>query len=153
MLMKKSTKKTTATKSVTPVATATSTTPAPKPASVVAKPVITATPVAPVMSIAAGPVKSAAPAKTPIVTAAAPITIEAKIDVGFGNNLFVRGQGEGLSWERGIPLENVDSRTWRVIVPAKDKVQFKLLINDAVWCKGEDLVAAPGKKVEVTPAF
>lgn len=153
MLMKKSTKKTTATKSVTPVATATSTTPAPKPASVVAKPVITATPVAPITPIAAGPVKSAAPAKTPIVTAAAPITIEAKIDVGFGNNLFVRGQGEGLSWERGIPLENVDSRTWRVIVPAKDKVQFKLLINDAVWCKGEDLVAAPGKKVEVTPAF
>jgi len=153
MLMKKSTKKTTATKSVTPVATATSTTPAPKPASVVAKPVITATPVAPITPIAAGPVKSAAPAKTPIVTAAAPITIEAKIDVGFGNNLFVRGQGEGLSWERGIPLECVDSKTWRLTVPAKDKVQFKLLINDAVWCKGEDLVAAPGKKVEVTPAF
>ena len=101
----------------------------------------------------AGPAKSAAPAKTPIVTAAAPITIEAKIDVGFGNNLFVRGQGEGLSWERGIPLENVDPKTWRLTVPAKDKVQFKLLINDAVWCKGEDLIAAPGKKVEVTPAF
>jgi hypothetical protein len=151
--MKKSTKKTTATKSVTPVATAASTTPAPRPAAVVAKPVITATPMAPITPVAAGPVKSAAAAKTPIVTAAAPITIEAKIDVGFGNNLFVRGQGEGLSWERGIPLENVDSQTWRLIVPAKDKVQFKLLINDAVWCKGEDLIAAPGKKVEVTPAF
>jgi hypothetical protein len=154
--MKKPTKKTTATKSVTPVATAPSTTPALKPTPVVAKPVVTAS-VAPITSVAptvtAGPVKSAAPAKSPIVTAAAPITIEAKIDVGFGNNLFVRGQGEGLSWERGIPLENVDSKTWRLTVPAKDKVQFKLLINDAVWCKGEDLVAAPGKKVEVTPAF
>jgi hypothetical protein len=154
--MKKPTKKTTATKSVTPVTTAPSTTPALKPTPVVAKPVVTAS-VAPITSVAptvtAGPVKSAAPAKSPIVTAAAPITIEAKIDVGFGNNLFVRGQGEGLSWERGIPLENVDSKTWRLTVPAKDKVQFKLLINDAVWCKGEDLVAAPGKKVEVTPAF
>lgn len=154
--MKKSTKRTTATKSVTPVTTAPSTTPALKPTPVVAKSVVTAS-VAPITSVAptvtAGPVKSVAPAKSPIVTAAAPITIEAKIDVGFGNNLFVRGQGEGLSWERGIPLENVDSKTWRLTVPAKDKVQFKLLINDAVWCKGEDLIAAPGKKVEVTPAF
>ncbi len=158
--MKKPTKKTTATKSVTPVTTATSTTPAPKPTPAMAKPVPAAPPVKAVVSaqpvapaVSASPVKSAITAKTPIVTAAAPITIEAKIDVGFGNNLFVRGQGEGLSWERGIPLENVDSKTWRLIVPAKDKVQFKLLINDAVWCKGEDLIAAPGKKVEVTPAF
>jgi hypothetical protein len=112
------------------------------------KPVATlTTPVAPVVSV------KAAPAKTPIVTAAAPITIEAKIDIGFGNNLYVRGQGAGLSWDRGTPLECVDSQTWRLIVPAKDKLQFKLLLNDTVWAQGEDVVAAPGKKVEVVPAF
>jgi hypothetical protein len=157
--MKKPTKKTAATKPVIVATTSTSTMPAPK-AVAAAKPAVVpaaavtaapAKPVAPVVT--AGPVKSAAPTKTPIVTAAAPITIEAKIDVGFGNNLFLRGQGEGLSWDRGIPLENVDSKTWRLTVPAKDKVQFKLLINDAVWAKGEDLVAVPGKKVEITPAF
>jgi hypothetical protein len=136
--MKKPTKKTTATNSVTTILAA-------KPA---ATPMTTTSPVT-----SPAPVKSALPAKTPVVTAAAPITIEAKIDVGFGNNLFARGQGGGLSWEHGIPLECVDSKTWRLIVPAKDQLQFKLLLNDAVWCKGEDLVAAPGKKVEVTPAF
>jgi hypothetical protein len=26
-------------------------------------------------------------------------------------------------------------------------------LNDSVWAQGEDLVAAPGKKVEVTPSF
>ena len=145
--MKKTTKKTTA-----PVA----------PAAVVAAPVaakataptktVTAAPVA--IPAPAAPVKAApAPPKTPIVTAAAPITIEAKINVGFGNKLFVRGQGAGLSWDHGIPLECVDSQTWRLIVPAKDKLQFKLLLNDSVWAQGEDVVAAPGKKVEVTPAF
>jgi hypothetical protein len=102
--------------------------------------------------VAPAPVKSA-PAKSAMATIAAPVTIEAKIDVGFGNKLFVRGTGEGLSWDRGIPLENVDSKTWRLTVPAKDKVQFKLLLNDSVWAQGEDLVAAPGKKVEVTPSF
>lgn len=114
-------------------------------------PIATKAPVAPVVATTT-PVKVAA-AKTQIVTSAAPIVIEAKIDVGFGNNLFVRGQGAGLSWERGVQLENVDSKTWRLAVPASDKLQFKLLLNDSVWAKGEDMVAAPGKKVEVVPAF
>jgi hypothetical protein len=96
-------------------------------------------------------------AATPAVCKPAPplraTTIEAKIDVGFGNQLFLRGQGEGLSWERGIPLECVDSQTWRLIVPAKDKLQIKLLINDSVWAKGEDVVITPGKRVELVPAF
>ena len=80
-------------------------------------------------------------------------TIEAKIDVGFGNRLFLRGQGAGLSWDHGIPLECVDSQTWRLVVPAKDRLQFKLLINDTVWAKGEDVVVTPGKRVQLVPAF
>jgi hypothetical protein len=105
--------------------------------------------------VAKTPVKAASPVspKMQIVTADAPIVIEAKIDVGFGNNLFVRGQGPGLSWERGIQLENVDSKTWRLAVPATAKLQFKLLLNDNVWAKGEDVVANPGKREQVTPAF
>ncbi len=95
----------------------------------------------------------AAPVQKPIVAATTPITIEARIDVGFGNRLFLRGQGEGLSWDRGTPLECVDSQTWRLIVPSKDKLQFKLLINDSVWAKGEDVVVTPGKRVELVPAF
>ena len=97
-------------------------------------------------------------AKTPIAkpqaaTAAAPIVIEAKIDVGYGNNLFVRGQGAGLSWERGVQLKNVDQKTWSIAIPASDKLQFKLLLNDMVWAQGEDLVATPGKAVKVVPTF
>lgn len=130
--MKKTTKK-----SVT-TATATSVPTQAKAPVATAKPVATATKIEP---------------KTPIVTAAAPIVIEAKIDVGFGNNLFVRGQGAGLSWDRGVQLENVDQKTWRLSVPATDKLQFKLLLNDSIWAQGEDVVAAPGKKIEVTPAF
>lgn len=145
--MKKTTKKPTAPVAPTAVVAAPVAAKTPAPTKTV-----TATPVA--TPAPAVPVKAApAPAKTPIVTAAAPITIEAKINVGFGNKLFVRGQGAGLSWDHGIPLECVDSQTWRLIVPAKDKLQFKLLLNDSVWAQGEDVVAAPGKKVEVTPAF
>lgn len=80
-------------------------------------------------------------------------TIKAKIDVGFGNILFVRGQGAGLSWERGIPLTCVDGQTWQWSGKADDRLTFKLLLNDSVWAKGEDIVAKPGQKVEVVPTF
>ena len=87
-------------------------------------------------------------------TSASPVTtIKAKIDVGFGNNLFVRGQGAGLSWERGIPLTCVDGQTWQWSGKADDRLTFKLLLNDSVWAKGEDIVAKPGQKVEVVPTF
>jgi hypothetical protein len=151
--MKKTTKTSKPTKKAAPVAAAAQiavspATPTPailaKPVAAIASPAVTA----------AAPTKAApAPVISATATTTTPVTIEAKIDVGFGNKLFVRGAGEGLSWERGIPLENVDSKTWRLTVPAKDKVQFKLLLNDSVWAQGEDLIAAPGKKVEVTPAF
>ncbi len=80
-------------------------------------------------------------------------TIEAKVDVGFGNNLFVRGEGPGLSWEHGVPLKCVDPQTWQFSIPANDKLKFKLLLNDAVWAKGEDLVASPGQRIQIAPAF
>ena len=79
--------------------------------------------------------------------------VEAKIDVGFGNNLFLRGQGAGLSWDRGIPLTCVDGKKWQWSGNANDKLTFKLLLNDTVWAKGADLVAVPGQRVEVAPAF
>jgi len=80
-------------------------------------------------------------------------TIEAKIDVGFGNALFLRGQGAGLTWERGVPLACVDGKTWRWSQKASAPITFKVLLNDQVWSAGDDLVVAPGQKVEVSPIF
>jgi hypothetical protein len=82
-----------------------------------------------------------------------PVTIEAKIDVGFGNTLYLRGEGLGLSWTQGVPLTCVDGKTWKWIGEAEEQVKFKLLINDQIWSQGEDIVAAPGQKVEISPAF
>ncbi|HEY9174498.1 MAG TPA: hypothetical protein VI136_19615, partial [Verrucomicrobiae bacterium] len=79
--------------------------------------------------------------------------IEAKIDVGFGNQLFLRGQGAGLSWERGEPLQCVDGQTWRWSAPTTDPLRFKLLLNDRIWAQGEDITADPGKCVGIAPRF
>ena len=86
-------------------------------------------------------------------SSAMPVTIEAKIDVGFGNTLYLRGEGVGLSWNQGVPLTCVDGKTWKWTGESKEQLKFKLLLNDQVWSQGEDLVATPGQKVEISPAF
>jgi hypothetical protein len=80
-------------------------------------------------------------------------TIEAKIDVGFGNSVYLRGTGDGLSWERGIPLKCVGNSTWMWSGRVNNPLKFKLLLNDSVWSQGEDLVADPGQTLEIAPRF
>jgi hypothetical protein len=82
-----------------------------------------------------------------------PVTIEAKIDVGFGNTLYLRGEGLDLSWSHGIPLTCVDGKTWKWTGETREQLKFKLLLNDQIWSQGENLVAAPGQKLEISPAF
>jgi len=96
------------------------------------------------------------PAKTSTGSArssALPVTIEAKIDVGFGNALYLRGEGLGLSWTEGVPLTCVDGKTWKWTGETQEPLKFKLLINDKVWSQGADVVVTPGQKVEISPAF
>jgi len=86
-------------------------------------------------------------------TSGALTTIDVKIDVGFGNAVFLRGQGSGLTWEHGVPLACVNGSTWRWAQEVADPVTFKVLLNDQVWSAGGDIVVAPGQKVEVSPSF
>ena len=93
--------------------------------------------------------------RSQIPAPAEPATIvEAKIDVGLGNLLFIRGQGDGLSWDKGLPLNCIEPSTWVWSTnQPKQRVVFKLLLNDQVWAKGEDVVVEVGRKIEVVPLF
>jgi len=102
-----------------------------------------------VTQIAAPPPKMTVPVEPKSKT----VTIEARIDVGFGNSLFLRGEGHGLSWNRGVPLTCVGGAMWKWSGETPDKLKFKLLLNDAVWAKGDDLVAKPGERLQIAPAF
>jgi hypothetical protein len=76
-----------------------------------------------------------------------------KIDVGFGNAVFLRGQGSGLTWDHGVPLACVDGGTWRWSQTVASPITFKVLLNDQVWSAGNDFVVTPGQKLEVSPSF
>ena len=104
------------------------------------------------------PAKKAATKKAPAKKAAAKkaqaTSIIARIDAGFGNQLFVRGEGAGLSWEKGTALENTSPYEWAFTsTEAKSSVTFKFLINDEIWADGENITVEAGDESISSPTF
>lgn len=134
------------------------------------KPVTTAA-AAPVTKTKAVAVAPAKPVASPAVAIPAPLTappamvkpvtqhpvlttLIAKIDVGFGNALFIRGEGAGLSWDSGLAMECVGNDLWRVVLGESQRgFTFKFLVNDLTWSTGPDYTAASGASLTLQPEF
>jgi hypothetical protein len=110
--------------------------------------------VVPAAVIAPAPKAAAAP-KAPSPKAAAKVTsIVAKVDVGFGNSLFIRGTGPGLSWEKGVEMTNTGSDEWFWSTnKASDSFLAKVLINDIIWSGDPDTTVVAGTKTVITASF
>ena len=99
------------------------------------------------------PAKKAPAKKAPAKQAIAQTRIIARVDVGFGNALYVRGEGAGLSWEKGTALANVTPYEWALSSSKKGKVIFKFLINDELWAEGENITLPAGRESISSPTF
>jgi hypothetical protein len=75
--------------------------------------------------------------------------------IGIGNRLFIRGEGPGLSWEKGVPLQFVSIGKWRWETnDATAPVRFKLYKNDELECAALGTQSLdPGYQQEVTAGF
>ncbi len=75
--------------------------------------------------------------------------------IGIGNRLFIRGDGPGLTWEKGVPLNFVSIGKWRWETnDASAPIQFKLLKNDEQECAAlGSQTLDPGHQQEVTATF
>jgi hypothetical protein len=75
--------------------------------------------------------------------------------IGIGNRLFIRGDGAGLSWEKGSPLQFVSIGKWRWETDdASAPLTVKLLKNDQVEASGVGaLTIVPGHQHEVSVNF
>ncbi len=115
-------------------------TPAKKIVKTVRTPVTTTVPAAPAVKV------------TPTVVVT---TISANIDVGFGNALYVRGEGPGLSWDKGLRMDCVSDQKWSIALGESARpFEFKFLINDETWSAGEkNFTVASGASVVLTPSF
>ena len=106
----------------------------------------------------AAPAKKAAVApakKKPAVAAEPPATfISAQIDIGFGNHLSLRGEGPGLSWDKGVPMQFVSIGKWGwASHEAAAPVKCKLYKNDETAALSGEVTLEPGKHVELTALF
>src|SRR5262245_27675864 len=52
--------------------------------------------------------------------------VVARVDVGWGNTLIIRGDGAGLTWSKGVPMNCFNGSTWVWLSPANGRVTFKL---------------------------
>ena len=80
--------------------------------------------------------------------------ITVRFDVGFPNTVTIRGKGAGLSWDKGVTLKNISKDTW--VYEPKDSsklLEFKVLINDQLYEKGNNHTVEHGKTFEYTPSF
>ncbi|MBM3866733.1 MAG: hypothetical protein FJ381_12750 [Verrucomicrobia bacterium] len=112
---------------------------------------------APARPVAALAAPAPVPAPTPVPAAARrPVvtTITARINIGFGNALHLRGEGPGLSWDQGVPMECIAADLWRLNLGESARgYTFKVLVNDLTWNNGPDYAVASGGVVNITPAF
>lgn len=76
-------------------------------------------------------------------------------DTGFGNRLTIRGDTAPLRWDFGQRCENKNADTWvfETERPKDGELQFKVLLNDAVWERGENHRAAARRETHIYPLF
>ena len=96
------------------------------------------------------PATTAAPAKTSDGSTRLLVTAY----IGIGNKVFVRGDGPGLSREKGVPMEFVSIGKWSWETDdAVDPLTIQLFKNDDLPAQGEAISLPPGHHVEATPVF
>lgn len=116
---------------------------APKPASESA--VKAAAPAAP---------KTAAKKASTAVSSVKTTIVHAKVNIGWGNTLYIRGEGAGLSWDSGIPMDCKGDDAWSwSSKQVQGRIVFKFLLNDEIWSVGDDLSASAGSTTTCYPSF
>ena len=75
--------------------------------------------------------------------------------IGIGQKLYLRGDGPGLSWEKGVPLQFVSIGKWLwQTADANAPFSAKLYKNDQVECTGlGEITLEPGSLNEVNAGF
>ena len=93
-------------------------------------------------------------AKKPAASTRSKTVIEAKIDIGFGNLLYIRGDAPGLSWRSGVPMDCKGADSWSVSMSDTNSAfEYKVLINDIHWAVGGNNIAQPGVTSTTEPSF
>ena len=83
-----------------------------------------------------------------------PTSVIANVMIGIGNKPFLRGEGPGLNWEEGVPMNFVEIGKWSWS-PTKKNASLTVQVyrNDEDPDKSGKYEVKPGEKFEITPDF
>ena len=83
-----------------------------------------------------------------------PTTVVANVMIGIGNKPYLRGEGPGLSWEEGVPMNFIEIGKWAWSPSRKNaSLTVQVYRNDQDPDKGGKIEVKPGQKLEITPDF
>ncbi|HEY4248408.1 MAG TPA: hypothetical protein VGM64_16290 [Lacunisphaera sp.] len=108
----------------------------------------------PAESLAPGDANRSSAAAESAVSSDGATRLLATAYIGIGNKLFIRGEGPGLSWDKGVPMQFVSIGKWGWATnDALSPVRCELYKNDETAALTGEVVLDPGKHVEVTALF
>ncbi len=80
--------------------------------------------------------------------------IVAKVNVGWGNTVYLRGEGGCLNWDLGVPMICSGEDRWVWCCHAEETPrQFKFLRNDHDWALGDNQVMSGADIIVCSPVF
>lgn len=99
-------------------------------------------------------IEADAPAQEASVSADGATRLLVTAYIGIGNKLYIRGDGPGLSWDKGVPMKFVSIGKWGWATDeATGPVACKLYKNDETPALSGEVFLEPGQHVEVTALF
>ena len=81
-------------------------------------------------------------------------SVIANVMIGIGNKPFLRGEGTGLSWDEGVPMNFIEIGKWAWTPPRKNaSLTVQVYRNDEDPDKGGKIEVKSGEEIEITPDF
>jgi hypothetical protein len=82
------------------------------------------------------------------------LTLVVNAHVGIGNKPYVKGEGAGLSWDKGIPMDFVEIGKWEwTAEEGSGGAVARVYLNDSLSALGEEISLEAGERVECTARF
>ncbi len=81
-------------------------------------------------------------------------SVVANVMIGIGNKPFLRGEGPGLNWDEGVPMNFIEIGKWAWSPPRKNaSLTVQVFRNDNDPDQSGKIEVKAGEKIEITPKF
>ena len=100
------------------------------------------------------PIKEIKEVPGPKISQNGTTSVVANVMIGIGNKPYLRGEGPGLSWDEGVPMNFIEIGKWAWSPSRKNaSLTVQLYRNDNDPDQTGKIEVKAGEKIEITPSF